>query len=212
MIFKKDLMKTILRILFFINILIFSNHIYSQRFNGGIHAGVSATQVSGDEQAGFNKAGIYGGGFVNIYFTQKSSVQLELNFIQKGSRKNPKPDNGDYTKYVCRLNYIEMPLMYKLDVAKWLTFEIGVSAAYLVKSSEEDENGPVSPYLQFKKYEISLIGGGYYNFSKHFMVNVRYENTLPFLPIRQHASRASHLLNKGQYNSVLVFALQYQFK
>jgi len=192
-------------------ILISYSNIYSQRFNGGIHAGISATQVSGDEQAGFNQAGIYCGGYVNIYFSQKSSVQLELNFIQKGSRKNPKPDNGDYTKYLCRLNYVEMPLMYKLDVAKWLTLEIGVAAAYLVQSSEEDQNGSVSPYLQFKKYEISLIGGGYYNISKHFMVNVRYENTFPLLPIRQHASRASHNLNKGQYNSVLIFALQYQF-
>jgi hypothetical protein len=205
-------MRTIyLHVVLFMILISYSN-IYSQRFNGGIHAGVSATQVSGDEQAGFNKAGIYGGGFVNIYFSQRSSVQMELNFIQKGSRKNPKPDNGDYTKYVCRLNYIEMPLMYKLDVTKWLTLEIGAAAAYLVKSSEEDENGSVSPYLQFKKYEISLIGGGYYNFSKHFMVNVRYENTFPFLPIRQHASRASYNLNKGQYNSVLIFALQYQFK
>lgn len=205
-------MKTIYLHAVLLIILISYSNIYSQRFNGGIHAGVSASQVSGDELAGFNHAGIYGGGFVNIYFSQKSSVQLELNFIQKGSRKNPNPDNGDPTQYICRLNYIEMPLMYKLDIAKWLTFEIGVSAAYLVQSLEMDQNGIVSPYLQFKKYEISLIGGGYYNFSKHFMVNVRYENTFPFLPIRQHASRASHLLNKGQYNSVLVFALQYQFK
>ena len=205
-------MKSVYSCFLFITVVIINTSVFSQRFNGGIHAGISATQVSGDEQAGFNKAGIYGGGYVNLYFSKKSSVQLELNFIQKGSRKNPKPDNGDYSKYLCRLNYVEMPLMYKLDIAKWLTFEIGIAAAYLVQSSEEDQNGSVSPYLQFKKYEISLIGGAYYNFATHFMVNVRYENTFPLLPIRQHASRASYNLNKGQYNSVLVFSLQYQFK
>ena len=205
-------MKTIFKFLFFSYLMVSFLTVFPQRFNGGIHAGIVASQVSGDEQAGFNKAGIYGGGYVNLYFSRKSSVQLEMNFIQKGSRKNPNPDKGDYVKYVCRLNYIEMPLMYKLDIGKRLTFEAGAALAYLIASSEEDQNGSVEPYLQFKKYEVSLIGGGYFNINKHFVVNVRYENTFPFLPIRAHASRAHYLLNKGQYNSLIVFSLQYQIK
>lgn len=186
--------------------------VLSQSFNGGVRAGVVASQVSGDEQAGFDKAGIYGGGFVNLYFSKKSSVQMELNFIQKGSRKNPKPDKGDYDKYLCRLNYIEMPFLYKIDIGKRLTFEVGAAIAYLVNSKEEDENGEVDPYLQFKKYEVSIIGGGYVNITPHWMVNLRYENTFPFLPVREHASRAQHLLNKGQYNSLIVLSVQYQIK
>jgi len=37
----------------------------SQEFNAGISAGISTSQVSGDNLAGFNKAGIILGGFVN---------------------------------------------------------------------------------------------------------------------------------------------------
>jgi len=102
-------------------------------------------------------------------------------------------------------------VLYKLDVAKWLTLEIGFAAAYLVTSSEEENGQQGISYLPFKKYEISLLGGAYYNISKHFMVNIRYENTFPFLPIRQHSSQATYLLNKGQYNSLIVLSLQYQF-
>ena len=205
-------MKTFYRFLLLSSLMFSFITVFPQRFNGGLHAGVVASQVSGDEQAGFNKAGIYGGGYVNLYFSTKSSVQLEMNFIQKGSRKNPNPDKGDPVKYLCRLNYVEMPLMYKLDIGKRLTFEAGAAVAYLVSSLEEDQNGEVDPYLQFKKYEVSLIGGGYFNISKHFIVNVRYENTFPLLPIRAHASRAQYMLNKGQYNSLIVFSLQYQIK
>ncbi len=184
---------------------------FSQKFHGGIQVGLPMSQVSGDQLGGFDKAGIFGGGFVSLHFFQKSSVQLEINYIQKGSRKNPNPDNGDYSKYLLRLHYIEVPLLYKYDLHKLISLEIGAAVAFLAKSTEEDENGVSLEPRAFNKYEISLIGGGYVNFLKKLRLNVRYENTFPFLPIRDHYSEATYRLNKGQYNSLIVFALQYEF-
>lgn len=199
------------KIVLIITICLLAKFVFSQEFHGGIHAGLSMTQVSGDQLGGFDKAGIFGGGFVNLHFLLKSSVQLEINYIQKGSRKNPNADNGDYTKYLLRLHYIEVPLLYKYDLNKWISFEIGAAVAFLAKSTEEDENGESWEPRPFNRYEVSLIGGGYVNFTKNLKLNIRYENTFPFLPIRKHYSEATYRLNKGQYNSLITLILLYEF-
>jgi hypothetical protein len=67
-----------------------------QRFNAGIKAGVSTTQVSGDTYSGYNKAGLVGGAFVRGIMNEKWTGQFEIMYIQKGSRHNGNPDKGDY--------------------------------------------------------------------------------------------------------------------
>ena len=78
----------------------------SQQFNGGVLGGVSASQITGDELSGFNKAGLYLGSFVNFYLNRRTSIQMEIDYIQKGSRKNPNPDNNDFITYKLNLNLL----------------------------------------------------------------------------------------------------------
>ncbi len=42
----------------------------AQNFRGGLRAGFTATQMSGDDLSGFHKMGAYAGGFVNWRFMQ----------------------------------------------------------------------------------------------------------------------------------------------
>src|SRR5207237_7949390 len=94
---------------------IFSGTIYGQRFHAGLIAGISTTQVAGDQLSGFNKAGIIGGGFVVTPIGDKTSLQMEINFIQKGSRKPLQTDNNEF--YVMRLSYFEVPVLFKWQIA-----------------------------------------------------------------------------------------------
>ena len=64
-------------------------NIKGQNFDGGIILGISTSQVRGDDLAGFNKAGILAGAFVNKKISQLLSLQMEMTYIQKGSN-NPK--------------------------------------------------------------------------------------------------------------------------
>ncbi len=180
-----------------------------QQFNAGIKAGISATQISGDQLAGFDKPGLFGGGFVNAYFRDKDCIQLELTFIQKGSRKNPNPDNNDFESYLLNLNYLEFPLLLRHDHNDYLSLEAGLSLAALLNFREEvNEGAPLAPTRTFDKTDLSGLAGAYFHFSEDFILNLRYEHSL--LAVRKHSSGATYRLNKGQYNSVLVFALQYQ--
>ena len=60
---------------------------FGQNFQGGPILGFTATQVDGDTYSGYNKAGVIIGGFVNKKFSEKWSSQLEIKYIQKGSKK-----------------------------------------------------------------------------------------------------------------------------
>jgi hypothetical protein len=187
----------------------FSFSIKAQDFHGGVLGGVATTQISGDQLSGFNKAGLYLGAFVNRNFSQKSSMQMELDFIQKGSRKNPKPKINDYTTYLLRLNYIEIPVSYKYDVTSKATLEGGLSFGVLINSYEEANETTTLSGGEFDRTDFSWHIGGYYTLLENLRINIRYSNSI--LPVRDHSSGATDRLNAGQYNSVLAFVFQYGF-
>lgn len=180
---------------------------HAQKFNGGIVAGMSATEISGDRLTGPNKAGIYAGFYVNRYFSERSSIQMEIDFIQKGSRKNP--DTLNWESYLLRINYVEIPVHYKFDFYERFTFETGLSYGVLITSYEEIdaiENPDKDP--PFYTGDLSFNFGLFYSLAERLRLNIRYSNSI--LPVRPHSSGTTYQLNKGQYNEVLSFTLHYE--
>ena len=55
-----------------------SGIVEAQVFTGGLSAGLVGSQVAGDNFSGYNKAGIFAGGFVALSVSEKSSLQMEL--------------------------------------------------------------------------------------------------------------------------------------
>src|SRR5690554_2436533 len=104
-------MKQSIYTLLFIAFMLSNMQSIAQGFNTGILAGINASQVSGDNYSGFNKAGILVGLFTNLDVSEKVNLQFEINYSQKGSRKNPKTDEGDHEFFLLRLNYIEVPML-----------------------------------------------------------------------------------------------------
>lgn len=180
-------------------------------FHGGIFLGVSTSQVSGDQLSGFHKAGLYGGAFVNFHLTDKWLIQIETDYIQKGSRKNPKPEHGDYTSYRLNLQYFEFPVIIKWQFTERFGFEAGPALAYLLKNTnvEKDESGIMPNRPAFNNFDLSMMGGFTVNIISHLKVNVRASQSI--LPIRKHFSGQTYRLNRGQYNSVLAFTLVGEF-
>jgi hypothetical protein len=196
------------RVIFTIfTVLVFSAVSYSQDFHGGVLFGVSGTEISGDRLSGPNKAGLYLGGFVNRYFGEKSSLQMELDYIQKGSRKNP--DSTSYDSYLLRLSYIEIPVHYRYDFIERASLEVGLSLGVLINSYEEVNtiDGQYGP--DFEPFDLSFNFGLFYALTKKMKINVRYTNSI--LAVRPHSNGQTYKWNRGQYNEVLSFILFYQF-
>lgn len=176
--------------------------VYAQDFYAGIKAGVATTQVSGDELSGFDKAGLVAGGSVGLPLSKKFDLSMEILYIQKGSRKNADPDNGDYVSYLLRVNYFEIPLIAQWKFSKRFVFEAGPAFGVLLNSYEEDEYGELSQPVEFNKTEFSLLGGMTVNIVKNFAFNIRYEKSM--LPIRE--------ISRDQFNEALNFTFQYTFR
>ncbi|MCK9269751.1 MAG: outer membrane beta-barrel protein [Bacteroidales bacterium] len=178
----------------------------TQSFNGGFLAGIGAAEISGDRLEGPNKPGIYAGAFVNRYFTERSSAQMELSFVQKGSRKNP--DSLDYSTYLLRLNYVELFVNYKWDFGKMFTLEVGPSLGVLIKSYEEAD-GFILTEPPFNATDLNGNFGLFIWLTERWQFNVRYSNSI--LAVRPHSQGQTYRWNRGQYNEVLSFTFHYTF-
>ena len=188
---------------------LFSVAVFSQGFNGGLHAGISASQISGDNLSGFDKPGFYGGGFVNLFVNKKHGLQMGLSYIGKGSRKLAKPNDGDPTSYKLSLNYIELPLLYKYVYRGEFGVDVGPYFSVLINSKEEDESGEISRVAEFEKFDF----GGLISLSYLITDNLKFEISIStsLTKVREHGSGSTYRLNKGQYNNVVMFSFGYQF-
>ena len=59
-------------------ICLICNDILSQSFDGGLLAGLTTSQISGDNLGGFNKLGIAIGFFTQRNISEKSKLKFEL--------------------------------------------------------------------------------------------------------------------------------------
>ncbi len=181
----------------------------AQTFTAHILAGAATSQVSGDQLSGFNKAGVIAGAGVNAMLSKKIDLGFEIYYIQKGSLKQSNIDKGDFEYYRLRLNYLEIPLLLQYHMSDKLGLELGPSIGTLISSSEENQDGELIGQPPFIKYEISFGGGLAYRFGGNWGLHFRGGQSVA--PVREHSGGSVYRLNRGQYNSVLLFALFYQF-
>ncbi len=200
-------MKNILFLLFFV----ISISAAAQSFKGGFRLGLTGSQVDGDNISGFNKAGLTGGFMAALPIDEYSDISAELLFVQKGSRKNPTKNNNLY-KYIMRLNYIEMPFLYRRQLKTNFGFEAGLSFAILIdnKNREFDIYGKIPARPDFEKYEIAAHAGFKYFLNEKQSVNLRYSNSV--IPIRKSPGISTYnYFIRGQYNIVLSLTYEHWF-
>lgn len=198
----------------------------AQQFKVGLLGGISTSQVDGDTYAGYNKAGFFAGGFVTKKLSPASkwSASFEITYIQKGSRKIPHPDKGDYSDYKLNLNYAEVPLLLKYDFSMAdssnkhrmrFALEGGLAIGALVYSKEEDAFGPVPGGTPFQKTDYSVLLGLKYFLAEHIGFDVRTGYSI--IPVRKGGNSSYYqnwtykIFRPGYYNNLLVFSLRYQF-
>lgn len=169
--------------------------------------GLCSSQISGDQLSGFNQLGMTAGTGIRVGRNETWAPHLEILFTQKGSRKNARPDEGDYNSYLLRLNYVEVPLLVDFGPGK-TGFHAGLSPAFLVNSREENQFGEIPGIgREFKFFDLNGIIGIQYRFHERWELATRFSQSI--LPVREHAGNTSFRLNQGQYNSSIQFMLRF---
>jgi hypothetical protein len=192
----------------FLVILLSSFASFSQAFKGGVVAGLAATQVEGDGYGGYNKAGPIAGVWVQLPLSNRTFVETQLRYIQKGSFSKSSIDGVAVGFYRMRLHYIEMPYYYAFEVRERIFISVGLSVGYLWQASEVNNIGalPEEDVSQFRRFELASRIGIEYIINKNISIASNFCFSL--LPVRPHKGNITYRLNQGQYNNVLELTLK----
>ena len=177
----------------------------AQNFDAGLIGGFCTSQVSGDNLSGYDKLGSRFGAYINYPINKKMSYQLEMQYLQKGSKKTY-TENSPET-YLFELNYIELPATLNYQVKKGIYLESGIGTAFLVGYKEQDEITDINTDKP-NTLAFDFLLGVQYDIKKNLKLNIRYANSIS--RIRKHASEQELGLNSGQVSALVSFALMYQ--
>jgi len=187
--------------------------IHAQRFIGGIMAGGVTSQVDGDTYDGYHKFGYLGGAYVGLVISPHASFQMELEYIQKGSRRGDTSTNGgNGNTYLLRLHYIEVPFLFQYTFKKRFYFEAGPAADVIIGSLELRDGIEVAGVPFRPVCFTGIFGFGAY-VTNHLRINVRSNYSLNSLRSVNTASDYRRMVFEiGQYNNVLSLSLLWDFK
>lgn len=192
-------------------LMILPFYTYCQQFQGGLMAGIVGSQVAGDLYSGYNKVGVMGGGYVALLIDKKFTLQLEMEYIQKGSRHNYNPDLPADITYKLNLNYIELPLLLRYRVTDKIEIEAGLAMAALVSHKETQDGQEMINRPGFKSTNFSTVAGISYLFLDRYKVTLRTDNSIN--SVRNGLvpeARRRYGTEFGQYNDLLVISLFYK--
>ena len=183
----------------------------AQRFNGGVLAGGLVSQVDGDNQAGYYKFGYLGGAFVSLKLSRRSSLQLEMEYIQKGSRLNADSNTNTGTTYVTRLHYLEIPVLYQLSFGKRFQAEFGAAADVLLGSYVAVNGLESNGYVPYRSFTASGIAGFSCFITDHLKAGLRVNYSLMSVRDGYVYGQRQIFFEAGQYNNVLSVGLSWYF-
>ncbi len=200
-------MRFILSIVFVIGITSLAK---AQSFEAGLVAGLAATQVDGDGNGGYNKAGPIAGIWVGHRLTTTLYTRMEFRFIQKGSYAKNVQDGGSTSFYRMRLNYFEIPLILGYRLKNGFNPIVGLSGGYLITAKEMNQFGAFPPedIQKFHRVEFAGLFGLEYNKSEHWAFYGIF--TYSLIPIRPHKGNVTYRNDRGQYNRVIELVARYK--
>lgn len=184
---------------------------FSQRFEGGVMAGLSASQVDGDTYSGYHKPGAVAGGYVLTNLSRTIFSGMELKFIQKGSRKNPDPKlPDDQSKYIMRLSYIDIPVYLGIRTSENISLLVGASAGYLIKGNEYDNYGLFAEADQhpFNDFDVQGFLGFRFQMTDRLYIDLR--GSYSVLPIREQPGDPLWYWKSNQFNNLLSTTVLYR--
>lgn len=182
------------------------------KFSGGFKGGLTASQVSGDGLAGFNKAGFCIGPFVKMALNDRLSISPEILYLTKGSRKPTNPDQGDFTSWGYIFHYVEVPVLMHYELERF-SLNAGLYASALTKGIEESQAGlqytVANP--EMKKTDFGFAIGGSVFITDKLFFELRYTQSVTPIRAAPDPQNIVPWYDGGMYNSVLQFMLGMEF-
>ena len=175
-----------LKLLFFCFFCLSANEFKAQGFESSILLGFTASQIDGDNLAGFHKLGLTGGMNVSRKIGSRYFGKLEFLYSQRGSQSGLSLGTpADMSR--THLNYIEIPVLFGIN--DWLSpdgdfykvrAETGISYGYLISANSTDPQFEMD-VINFRRSILSYSIGAAYSINKRWTMNARYTRDISTL-------------------------------
>lgn len=153
----------------------------------GAKGGINFANIVGDDAGDANMfVGFNAGFFVEIPVTDKLTIQPEILYSAQGSKsEGPLVIDGSLydVKATMKLNYINIPVMFKYNVVEKFSLEAGPYVGFLTTAKmkvDVDGYGSATEDMKdlVKSTDIGIALGMNYEFSDVIFANVRYQGGL----------------------------------
>lgn len=155
-------------------------HLQAQTFKAGIIAGFTASQINGDNDAGFNKPGFEAGLKSLVSISEKADLSLEILYSQRGSKESVVPGQ---VQNIYRIDYVAIPVIYSYK--DWLAedysrlhFHGGLSYGRLINAELDNDDDNTDFVNAWRENDLSILVGATYFVNKHFGLTFRYNRSL----------------------------------
>lgn len=178
---------------------------YSQEFTGGVLLGICGSQIDGDEQYPYNKAGLVAGAFILKPLSEKASLKIETYYVGKGATLNQEYADGTTIQiFNTSLHYVEMPFLYNFKFHPRMDFSIGIAPSYLFahKITRRGYEINKSQY-SLNSFDIQAMGQVGFFLTDRITSSLRMSYSLFNIRKEKDAS---------WYNNNIAFVLSYNFK
>ncbi len=159
--------------------------VQAQEMQFGAKAGVNIANGAGDVEDADSKIGLHIGAFAEFMFSEKFAFQPELLYSMQGYKyEESETFNGETftAEDKVKLDYINIPLIFKYYVTEGLAIEAGPQVGFLVsaKSDYEASGGGQSESAEidikdgYKSLDYGINGGLSYTLDMGVMFGARY--------------------------------------
>ncbi|HIF14316.1 MAG TPA: PorT family protein [Bacteroidetes bacterium] len=188
--------------------LSFINSLCGQSIGGGLILGFNASQVDGDQLAGYHKAGLNIGLTGIIPINKKMAIGMEILVNQKGSVKNPSPKDPSASSYKLRLDYLDIPVLFMIKDKQKAIFSSGFSYGTLVRFFESvnaSENLYPEGSNPYSPFDINWMADIKYSIIPNLYINYRFAYSI--IGIRTYVDYMGRV--RQQHNHYMSFRLVY---
>ncbi len=130
----------------------------AQSFDAYVELGINASQIDGDELAGYNQPGLRLGAHVALPLDSGWLVRTGMVYSGKGSRHGER----DPIFQILRVNYLELPIVAQYALLKQVSLTAGFTANYRIQARVDGGGGFESIRDQFRDFNVCYTAGVMY--------------------------------------------------
>ena len=134
------------------------SEVRAQNFDAFAELGINASQIDGDELAGYNQAGLRLGAHIAWPLDSSWLVRGGMVYSGKGSRHGER----DLIFQILRVNYLELPLVAQYALLEQVSLTAGFTANYLIQAKIDAGFGFERARDRFRDFDVCYTAGVMY--------------------------------------------------